>query len=176
MASRLIVALGRTRIFTRLAPPLLPALDLAIHRLTRGRLLPSSLLHTTLVLETTGHRSGLPRSVALAGHRAPDGSWLVVASNFGRPHHPAWSTNLLHHAHARITCQGTTQAVTAMLLTNEEMNRQRRRILTALPVYDTYAERSGRDIRVFRLHPASTTATGARDPAKGGVMPGADRR
>ncbi|MDO0910980.1 nitroreductase/quinone reductase family protein [Streptomyces sp. DT2A-34] len=89
----------------------------------------------------------------MCAHHGPDGSWLVVASNFGRTHHPTWSTNLLHTPTAHVTYQGRTVSVHARPLTKEEKQLHRRRILAALPVYDTYAARTTRDIRVFHLTP-----------------------
>ncbi|MFF3488211.1 nitroreductase/quinone reductase family protein [Streptomyces sp. NPDC002701] len=149
----LIVRLGRTRLFTRIAPHLLPACDLAVHRLTRGRLLPSRLFITTVILHTTGHRTGTTRTTPLCAHHSPDGSWLVIASNFGKPRHPAWSTNLLHTPTARITTGRHSHDVTARLLSPEEKATHRHRILAALPVYDVYAARATRDIRIFHLTP-----------------------
>jgi deazaflavin-dependent oxidoreductase (nitroreductase family) len=92
----------------------------------------------------------------LAAHRAADGTWLVVGSDFGRPHHPAWSTNLLHRPHATVTAQGRAWQVTARQLTGQEKEQQRNRILLTIPFYDAYASRAGRDIRVFRLTPITT--------------------
>ncbi|WP_461066019.1 nitroreductase/quinone reductase family protein [Streptomyces pseudoechinosporeus] len=139
--------------FTTLAPHLLPHCDLLLHRLTRGRLLPSRLFIATVILTTTGHRTGHKRTTPLCAHHDADGSWLIVASNFGKPHHPAWSTNLLHTPTAHLTHQGRTIAVTAQQLTEEDKTLHRLRILTALPVYDTYNARTQRDIRVFHLSP-----------------------
>jgi deazaflavin-dependent oxidoreductase (nitroreductase family) len=135
----------------------LPRCDLFVHRLTRGRLLPSTLVLDTIVLGTTGHRSKTRRATPLAAHRAADGTWLVVGSNFGRPHHPAWTTNLLHHPHATVTAQGRSWQVRARQLTADEKEQQRDRILLAIPFYDTYAARAGRDIRVFCLTPITTS-------------------
>ncbi|MEV5876299.1 nitroreductase/quinone reductase family protein [Streptomyces sp. NPDC052101] len=153
MSRTLFTRLATNRAVLRIAPYVLPPCDLFIHRLTRGRLLPSKLVLDTIVLGTTGHRTGRPRATPLAAHRAADGTWLVVGSNFGRPHHPAWSTNLLHHPHATVTAQGRSWQVTARRLTACEKERQRNRILLAIPFYDTYAARTSRDIRVFCLTP-----------------------
>ncbi|MEV5282498.1 nitroreductase family deazaflavin-dependent oxidoreductase [Streptomyces sp. NPDC051994] len=109
----------------------------------------------TIALGTTGHRSGIPRATPLAAHRAADGTWLVVGSNFGRSHHPAWSSNLLHRPHATLTAQGFSWRVRARQLTVHEKEQQRDRILLAIPFYDTYAPRTGRDIRVFCLTPVT---------------------
>ncbi|MGW0842218.1 nitroreductase family deazaflavin-dependent oxidoreductase [Streptomyces sp. NPDC002787] len=155
----LVVRAGRTRLFLRLAPRLLPACDRAVHRLTGGRWLPSRLFLPTVLLTTTGHRSGCPRTTPLCAYRYGNGDWLVVASNFGRPEHPAWSTNLLHRPDAVVTWRGHRQAVTARLLSAADAAAERQRILTVLPVYDDYAARAGRPSRVFRLHPAARADT-----------------
>jgi deazaflavin-dependent oxidoreductase (nitroreductase family) len=152
----LFARLATSRAVLRIAPQVLPRCDLFIHRLTRGRLLPSRLVLDTIVLGTTGHRSGTPTATPLATHRAADGTWLVVGSNFGRPHHPAWSTNLLHRPKATVTTQGLSWQATARQLTSHEKEQQRNRILLAIPFYDTYAARAGRDIRVFCLTPITT--------------------
>ncbi|WP_200308555.1 nitroreductase family deazaflavin-dependent oxidoreductase [Streptomyces adelaidensis] len=151
----LIARAGRTRLFRRLAPRLLPACDRVVHRLTGGRWMPSRLFLPTVVLTTTGHRSGLPRATTVCAYRYRNGDWLVVASNFGLPRHPSWSTNLLHRPDAVVTWRGRRQPVTARLLSAAEAAAERRRILAVLPVYDDYAGWAGRPLRVFRLHPAA---------------------
>ncbi|MGD3110482.1 nitroreductase/quinone reductase family protein [Streptomyces sp. YGL11-2] len=149
----LVTRIGRTRAFTTLAPHLLPRVDRAAHRLTGGRWLPSRALLPTVMLVTTGHRSGLARTTALCAHRFADGSWLVAATNFGRPHHPAWSTNLLHAPHAVVVTNRERHPVTAELLPVNRLPEYRQQLLCILPVFDDYAARTARDIRVFYLTP-----------------------
>ncbi|MFD5234240.1 nitroreductase/quinone reductase family protein [Streptomyces qaidamensis] len=110
MTHPLFIRLATSSAALRIAPHVLPRCDLFIHRLTRGRLLPSRLVLDTIVLGTTGHRSGTPRHAPLAAHRAADGTWLVIGSNFGPPHHPAWTTNLLHRPHTTVTTRGLSLA------------------------------------------------------------------
>lgn len=154
----LVARAGRTRLFLRLAPRLLPACDRLVHRLTGGRWMPSRLFLPTVLLTTIGHRSGRPRTTPLCAYRYRNGDWLVVASNFGRPRHPAWSTNLLRRPDAVVTWRGRRQPVTARLLSAAEAAAERQRILAVLPVYDDYAARAGRPVRVFRLHLAARDA------------------
>ncbi|WP_405467164.1 nitroreductase family deazaflavin-dependent oxidoreductase [Streptomyces canus] len=149
---------GRTRLFFALAPHLLPRLDVASHRLTGGRLLPSRLLLPTVLLTTTGHRTGRLHTTPLCAHRYADGSWLVAATNFGRPHHPAWSTNLLHHPQGTLTHREHQSPVEAALLPPSQHGAVRPELLRILPVYDHYAGRAARDIRIFRLSPATGAA------------------
>ncbi len=151
----LISRLGRTRLFYALAPHLLPACDRLAHRATRGHWMPSRLFLPTILL-TTRHPHGHPHTTPVCAYPYPDGAWLVIASNFGRPRHPLWSENLLRHPPATVTSGGRNHPVTACLLTPEEVRAERPRILTALPVYDHYVARAAnRPLRVFRLVPAS---------------------
>jgi deazaflavin-dependent oxidoreductase (nitroreductase family) len=102
------------------------------------------------VLTTTGARSGLQRTVPLAAWR--DGQdFVVVGSNFGRERHPAWSTNLVAHPEARVAFRGEEFAVRAELLDDAERERVWPDLLAQWPLFDRYAETSGRDLRVFRL-------------------------
>lgn len=49
-----------------------------------------------LILETRGRSSGRTRSVTLL-YCEKDQRYYVVASNGGRPNHPAWLLNVRHH-------------------------------------------------------------------------------
>jgi deazaflavin-dependent oxidoreductase (nitroreductase family) len=82
-----------------------------------------------------------------------DGSYYVVGSNFGGPHHPAWSYNLLAHPEASISVDGRDVAIRAELLSPRDKEEIWPRLLTVWPPYERYAQRSGRELRVFRLAP-----------------------
>jgi deazaflavin-dependent oxidoreductase (nitroreductase family) len=97
-----------------------PPLDRAIHAVTGGRMTMFSALLPTLMLQPTGRKSGRQRRSPLLYASEPTGALLVVASNFGRPHHPAWSTNLIAQPHATVTRDGRTIPVTGHLLTGED--------------------------------------------------------
>jgi deazaflavin-dependent oxidoreductase (nitroreductase family) len=142
-----------TRAFARVAPHVVPPLDRAVHRLSRGRVLFSGGMLPALVLTTTGARTGQPRTAPLACVPAEDGSFLVVGSNFGRPGHPAWSWNLLRHPRASVSFRGRDTPVTAALLTGEERAEAWARVLGLWPVYAAYQARVDREIRLFRLTP-----------------------
>lgn len=151
MIHPLVVRVGRARVFTMIAPCVLPRLDMACHRLTRGRWLLSRLVLPTVTLTTTGRRSGRKRATPLCAYRHPDGCWLVVGTNFGSRYHPAWSTNLLWNPRCTVTVGGRTEEFVATLLAEQEIARERQNILRILPMFDDYASRACRDIRVFRL-------------------------
>lgn len=141
--------------FAKVAPAFVPRLDRALHRVSGGRVLLGQYLVPSIVLTTTGHRSGLPRQAPLACMPEPDGSFVVVGSNFGRQKHPAWTANLLRDPKAQVGYRGRTIPVTARLLEGAERAEVWPRLLQVWPVYDKYVERSGRELRVFRLTPSS---------------------
>ena len=138
--------------FLRVAPKIVPRLDRAVHRLTRGRVSLSQAVVPSLVLHTTGAKSGLPRETPLAC--LPDGDgWYVVGSNFGQASHPAWTANLLAHPDAAVTIRAKRTDVRARLLDDDEKAQVWPRLTAVWPTYDRYVERSGRNLRVFRLTP-----------------------
>ncbi|MEU3084980.1 nitroreductase family deazaflavin-dependent oxidoreductase [Streptomyces massasporeus] len=150
--ARVVQKVSSTRGFARVAPHVVPALDRAVHRLTRGKVLLSAQLLPGVVLTSTGARSGLPRRTPLACMPEGDGrSWILVGSNFGRPGHPAWSHNLLAHPDVVISWKGRDVPVTARLLAGEERAAAWQALLRFWPPYAAYQARVEREIRVFRL-------------------------
>ncbi|MGX1886112.1 nitroreductase family deazaflavin-dependent oxidoreductase [Streptomyces sp. NPDC055287] len=149
---RLMQKLSSTRTFARVAPHFVPAMDRAVHRLTRGRVLLSARMLPGVILTARGARSGEPRTTPLAC--MPDeasGSWILIGSNFGRPGHPAWTANLMKHPDARISLQGTDIEVRARLLQGAEREAVWQAVLKFWPPYATYQARVEREIRLFRL-------------------------
>nr|WP_260408374.1 nitroreductase family deazaflavin-dependent oxidoreductase [Planomonospora venezuelensis] len=145
--------MAATDVFMKAGPKIVPRMDRAVHRLTGGRGVMSDRMIPTLLLTTTGSRSGEPRVSPLACLPEEDGSFLVVGSNFGREHHPAWSGNLLKTPRASVSFRGREAEVTGRLLEGEERAEAWPRLLLIWPVYDRYTEKSGRELRVFRLSP-----------------------
>ena len=136
--------------FARVAPKFIPSLDRALSKLTGGRLMLSQWVVPSIVLTTIGARSGEPRRTPLA--TVPlDGDYYVVASNFGQEKHPAWSYNLMANPQATIKINGTDRNVASTLLDPEAKDEVWPRLVKEWPPYDRYVERSGRDLRVFRL-------------------------
>ncbi|MFD9790476.1 nitroreductase family deazaflavin-dependent oxidoreductase [Streptomyces sp. NPDC059070] len=148
---RLVRGVSATRAFAKVAPHFVPALDRAVHRLTRGRVLPSARMLPGVVLTARGARSGAERTTPLACVPEEGGTWLLVGSNFGRPGHPAWTGNLLAHPEARISLRGRDVPVRARLLTGEERAAAWRAALEFWPPYAAYQARIEREIRLFRL-------------------------
>lgn len=148
---RSIHRLSSARWFSRVAPSFVPQTDRMLNRLTGGRVMLNQwVVPASISLVTTGARSGKPRTTPLAGVPLA-GDHYVVASNFGRTNHPAWSYNLMEHPDASITIKNKTTEVTAHLLDDAEKAAVWPELVMAWPPFDDYVERSGRDQRVFRL-------------------------
>jgi deazaflavin-dependent oxidoreductase (nitroreductase family) len=139
--------------FRAVGPRVVPPVDRLLSRLTGGRVVLSGSLVPSLVLETTGAKSGQRRTSPLACLPEDDGSFLVVGSNFGRERHPAWTANLTANPDAVVTYRGRTIPVRATLLAADEKAAVWPRLTAVWPNYDRYTEVSGRDLRVFRLVP-----------------------
>ncbi|RKN77566.1 SDR family NAD(P)-dependent oxidoreductase [Streptomyces klenkii] len=154
LALRAIKKADANTYFLRAMSTIAPSVDRAAHRLTGGRVLVMPALLPSLMLTTTGSVSGRPRQVPLLCHPEADGSYLIVASNSGKPHHPAWSRNLLTTPQAAITRFGRTVKVTATLLDGSERTAAWDHMVKFWPPYEGYARSSGRNLRIFRLAPA----------------------
>ena len=106
----------------------------------------------TLLLTTTGRRSGAARTTPLIFGRDGD-DYLVVASVGGMPTHPAWYLNLVDDPSARIQVKGEHIDVVARTAEAEEKSRLWRIVNDIWPNYDAYQERTDRVIPVVVLSP-----------------------
>ena len=149
---RAVQKVSSTRGFAKVAPHVIPALDRAVHRLTRGKVLLSAQMLPGVILTSTGARSGLPRRAPLACMPEEEGrSWILVGSNFGRPGHPAWTANLLAHPDVEISWKGEAIPVRAERLTGADRAEAWTAALAFWPPYASYQARVDREIRLFRL-------------------------
>ncbi|MEE6261048.1 nitroreductase family deazaflavin-dependent oxidoreductase [Plantactinospora sonchi] len=155
---RLVRRIGHSRWFAACTPLVVPA-DRLVARLTRGRVIALGMV-PSLLLTTTGRRSGQPRSTPLLA--VPDGDgYVVVGSNWGRSEHPAWTLNLLAHPAATVTVGGREIPVQGRLAEGAERDRLWRLLVAEWPAYQTYVNRAGgRELRVFRLEPRQRVEPG----------------
>lgn len=108
---------------------------------------------TTLLLTTTGRRTGEARTSALIFGRDGD-SYLVVASMGGAPRHPQWYLNITAHPDAEIQVRGDHIAVVARTASATEKPRLWKIVTEVWPNYDAYQTRTEREIPVVVLTPA----------------------
>jgi deazaflavin-dependent oxidoreductase (nitroreductase family) len=146
------LALTRTGPFrTFLGPKVLGRIDRWLLMRTKGRWTAfGPPVFPTMVLITTGRRSGEPRPVSLVYVPDGDGAY-VVGSNWARDGHPAWSSNLVADPAATVVAGGEEWRARARLLTDEEKAQRWADLVEVMPQWDDYVAMTDRDIRVFRL-------------------------
>jgi deazaflavin-dependent oxidoreductase (nitroreductase family) len=153
--------LAGTRPMAWLFARVLHHLDAPVMRRTSGRHSVSSALTGLPIVELTtiGARSGEPRTLPLIG--VPDGDRLVlVASNYGQHHNPAWYYNLKTNPRCSTAFRGQRCEMEAYEAEGEERQRLWELDVSVYPPRNHYAQRAGhRRIPVMVLQPAPT-ATG----------------
>jgi deazaflavin-dependent oxidoreductase (nitroreductase family) len=107
----------------------------------------------TLILMTTGRRSGQRRTHPLIYGRHGD-DYLVVASKGGAPQHPEWYLNLEANPEVDIQVKGDRMHAHARTATPEEKPELWAIMTKEWPDYDTYQEKTDRDIPVVVLEPS----------------------
>lgn len=133
-------------------------LDTMVQVRSGGRFSACGLLGVpSLLLITVGARSGrpIPTPLCYVGHA---GGYAVVASNFGRAHHPAWSSNLLKNPAATLCTGGRRMPVSARLVTGVERDEIWQGFLSISSHYQAYRDSSGRALRIFCLQPLDSDA------------------
>jgi deazaflavin-dependent oxidoreductase (nitroreductase family) len=106
----------------------------------------------TLLLTTTGHKTGRARTTPLIFAR--DGEdYLVVASMGGALTHPYWYVNLTSNPEAEIQVRAEHRTVTASTASAEEKPRLWDIVRAQWPNYDVYQSRTEREIPVVVLSP-----------------------
>jgi deazaflavin-dependent oxidoreductase (nitroreductase family) len=148
---RVVQRAAQTSSFSPVALKIAPFLDKLISKATGGRFTMTSLIVPTLVLTTTGAKTGQPRTTPLACMPDGDGVFYVVGSNFGTEKHPAWTGNLMKTPKAKVVSSGQSMQVDAQLLSDEEKAEVWPRLTKVWPTYDTYVTKTDRNLRVFRL-------------------------
>lgn len=138
-------------------------LDRPVLRFSNSRTSLTSILTglPVLTITTIGAKSGQPRTLPLLS--IPDGDdFILIASNFGQHHHPAWYYNLRAHPEAQVQLKGQTTTYIAHETDGDERQRCWRRAVELYPGYAAYAERTGgRRIPVMVLKSKANTG----DPA-----------
>ena len=105
-----------------------------------------------LVLETTGARTGEPRTAMLGYIEESQDSWLVIASLAGAARNPAWLHNLASHPEATIEFgDGRRIPVRAETLDGADLDSAWQRIAVDAPDYVKYRTKTDRQISVIRL-------------------------
>ncbi len=100
---------------------------------------------TTLLLTTTGRRSGQARTTPLIYGR--DGArYIVVASRGGAPEHPDWYENLVARPEVQVQVMAERFTARARTATAAEKPALWKTMTSIWPAYDEYQQRTTREI------------------------------
>ncbi|MGH3533071.1 MAG: nitroreductase family deazaflavin-dependent oxidoreductase [Mycobacterium sp.] len=134
------LALGRTRGIQYVAPGV-RALDGFLYRRHGGRVTTVGLAGLpSLTLHVHGRRTGREYRVPLLCLRCDDG-YIVVGSNWGRPEHPDWTTNLMAAPFVTVNYRGRLQMVKSRLIEGSERELVWPHLVENWPGYRSYANR-----------------------------------
>lgn len=104
----------------------------------------------TLVLVTTGRKSGTPRRTMLIYGRDGD-NYLLVASQGGAPDHPQWYKNLAANPEVGVQVLADRFTARARTATPEEKARLWPIMTGHWPAFDDYQAKTTRDIPLVIL-------------------------
>jgi len=124
-------------------------------RLTNGRIGSKLGTQTTLLLETTGRKSGQPRVIPIA-YFFHEGKYLLVESNWGKANHAHWYLNLKKHPGAILYVRGQRIPVEAHDVQGEEYDRLWKFATERHPPYLRYQEMTKRRIPIVVFLPLNS--------------------
>ncbi len=127
-------------------------LNVPIYRMTRGRLMGKIGRAPVLLLTSTGRRTGQPRTSPVL-YLADGDRVVVIGSNAGNVHAPAWSHNLKANPDAEIEIRNGRRPVRARVAEGEERAELWRKMNAQYRGFEDYDHRTSREIAVFVLDP-----------------------
>jgi len=125
-------------------------LHVFLYRLSGGRIGGKMGRFNVALLTTKGRKSGKSHTIPL-GYFADLDGYIVVASNGGSPHHPAWYYNLKNDPQATFQALDKIMPVSAHFLSGDDRAQAWQRITTSVPMYAEYAKEAGREIPLVLL-------------------------
>jgi deazaflavin-dependent oxidoreductase (nitroreductase family) len=108
----------------------------------------------TLLLTTTGRKSGQPRSLPLIYGEVGD-SWVVIASKGGMPTHPSWYLNLEAKPECALKVGAKAVSARARVAEGKEREQLWAMMVAIYPPYVGYQKATERVIPVVVLDPIS---------------------
>jgi len=105
---------------------------------------------TTLLLTTTGRKSGVAQQLPLIYGKDGD-RYVIVASRGGAPDHPGWYKNLVAQPAVKLQVATERFAARARTATGDERTRLWQVMAKIWPAYDEYQGKTSRQIPVVVL-------------------------
>jgi len=128
------------------------ALNVAVYRLTGGRLMGTFQGRDICLVTMTGARSGKSRTIPLMYVPYEDGV-IVVASQGGAPTSPVWHHNLAAHPEVEVQYKRRKLKLRARRVDDEEKERVWPVCVEHYPSFADYRARTARNIPVYVCEP-----------------------
>lgn len=145
-------------------PVVLPRVDRFLLDLTDGSVsIPQVFTGLPVILlTTTGAKTCTERTTPVMGIPHEDG-WVLIASNWGNDHHPAWYHNLVEHPRVTVVAEDRREYV-ATTVTGEKREVYWEMAANIYVGFEAYARRSGdREIPVVELRPVADSSAGPEE-------------
>jgi deazaflavin-dependent oxidoreductase (nitroreductase family) len=126
--------------------------NVALLRISKGRIGNSFLGVPVLLMTTTGRKSGKPRTRPLY-YLAYNHQIVLVASNAGTEKDPAWLLNLKANPEVSVDVDGKNSRMRAHIATAEEKDELWPHLTEMFPTWQMMEDRSKRDFKVVVLDP-----------------------
>jgi deazaflavin-dependent oxidoreductase (nitroreductase family) len=140
-----------------LAKALEPLMKMQIsnYRKKAGPTPPVVMRMPTVLLTTTGAKTGMERTHVLGGFPDGDDAWVIIASKGGAATHPAWFINLAKHPdNVWLEVGNRKLRVKPQLLQGAQREAAYGKVAAIAPQYGKYPKSTDREIPVIRLTPA----------------------
>jgi deazaflavin-dependent oxidoreductase (nitroreductase family) len=109
----------------------------------------------SLLLTTTGRKSGEKIIFPLFYGDTGDGGYIIVASKGGAPKHPQWYLNLVANPEVEVQVGTKKMKARARTVSGDERARLWTKALEFWPPYADYAKKTEREIPVVVLDPVN---------------------
>lgn len=130
-----------------------------LFRLSGGRLLDRLEGTEVLILVTKGRKSGKQRISPLLYFRFEEaGDLVVVASNYGQDHHPAWYLNVVADPNVVVEVRGERFSAMARVVRGDDRTALFDRVVAANSRFATYRASTEREIPIVVLRRANPGA------------------
>ena len=127
------------------------AIHVGLYRLTGGKFGGKMRGFKVLLLTTKGHKSGKTYITPL-GCFSNENGYVIIASNSGRPSHPAWYYNLKSDPQVTIQVLDKSMPAIAEVLTGDARTQAWQQVIASAPLYANYEKQTKREIPVILLH------------------------
>ena len=159
MWKRVVQQVFMTRPFAWIGLHVLGRIDPILMRLSKGRVYSSRGMGLlSILLTTTGAKSGQPRQAALLAFEDGD-NLFVIASRGDNPRHSGWYHNLKANRRSKVVWGGREETRIAHDAISPERERLWQKAMSTFPTFDRYQERtSGRRVPVIVLQRPETSS------------------